>query len=133
MTHLLDTNNCSTYLRGRSGLWHRFIQYGGGLAVSSISLGELYTGAFRRSNPDSVLDALGNDLLLNIAVLDFDAVCARRFGKTRATMLSVGVVVDPVDLMIGSVALVHDLTLVTHNVKDFENIPGLRVVDWLTP
>jgi predicted nucleic acid-binding protein len=35
--------------------------------------------------------------------------------------------------MIGSVALVNDLTLVTHNTKDFENIPGLRLQDWLTP
>jgi tRNA(fMet)-specific endonuclease VapC len=33
--------------------------------------------------------------------------------------------------MIASVALVHDLTLVTHNTKDFENIPDLRVEDWL--
>jgi tRNA(fMet)-specific endonuclease VapC len=35
--------------------------------------------------------------------------------------------------MIASVALVHDLTLVTHNVSDFKNIPDLHVVDWLKP
>jgi tRNA(fMet)-specific endonuclease VapC len=38
-----------------------------------------------------------------------------------------------VDLMIGCVALVHNLTLVTHNTADFQNIPGLRLDDWLTP
>ena len=37
------------------------------------------------------------------------------------------------DLMIGSVALFHNLTLVTHNTADFQNIPGLRLDDWLTP
>jgi len=36
-------------------------------------------------------------------------------------------------LMIGSVALVYDLTLVTHNTTDFQNIPGLRLEVWLTP
>ena len=33
--------------------------------------------------------------------------------------------------MIASVALVHDLTLVTHNTADFQRIPGIRLVDWL--
>ncbi len=31
-----------------------------------------------------------------------------------------------VDLMIASVALAHDLTLVTHNTADFQHIPDLR-------
>lgn len=35
------------------------------------------------------------------------------------------------DLLIATTALTYDLTLVTHNVADFQNIPGLRVVDWL--
>jgi tRNA(fMet)-specific endonuclease VapC len=37
------------------------------------------------------------------------------------------------DLMIASVALVHDLTLVTHNTADYRSISGLRLEDWLTP
>jgi tRNA(fMet)-specific endonuclease VapC len=36
-------------------------------------------------------------------------------------------------LLIATVALVHNLTLVTHNTADFQNIPGLRLEDWLTP
>ena len=35
--------------------------------------------------------------------------------------------------MIASVALVYDLTLVTHNLVDFQVIPGLRLDDWLKP
>jgi len=37
------------------------------------------------------------------------------------------------DLMIGVSAIVHGVTLVTHNVKDFVNIPGLQIEDWLKP
>ena len=33
--------------------------------------------------------------------------------------------------MIASVALVHDLTLVTHNTCDFRHVPDLRLEDWL--
>ena len=35
--------------------------------------------------------------------------------------------------LIASVALVHNLTMVTHNTKDYQNIPGLRLDDWLPP
>jgi len=35
--------------------------------------------------------------------------------------------------MIGVSAIVHGVSLVTHNVKDFINIPGLQIEDWLKP
>jgi len=35
------------------------------------------------------------------------------------------------DLLNAATALVHDLTLVTHNLQDYVNVPGLRVEDWL--
>lgn len=37
------------------------------------------------------------------------------------------------DLLNASVALVHDLTLVTHSTADYTNVPGLRLDDWLIP
>jgi tRNA(fMet)-specific endonuclease VapC len=48
-------------------------------------------------------------------------------------LLRKGIVVDAADLMIASVALVHDLTLITNNTADFRSIPDLRLDDWLTP
>jgi tRNA(fMet)-specific endonuclease VapC len=60
-------------------------------------------------------------------------VCVRKFGTVRAQRLQVGISVSRLDLLIASVALVHDLTLVTHNTADFQNIPNLRLDDWLMP
>lgn len=51
----------------------------------------------------------------------------------RGQILQRGLTVSRIDLMIASVALVHDLTLVTHNLNDFLSIPNLRLVDWLLP
>ena len=34
------------------------------------------------------------------------------------------------DLIVASIAIANDLTVVTHNTKDFANIPGLRIEDW---
>ena len=48
----------------------------------------------------------------------------RRFVDTRAA--------DAAERSL-STALVHGLTMVTHNTADYANIPGLTVVDWLIP
>jgi len=95
-------------------------------------LGELYTGAYHVDDPAPLLQKIA-DLLEDVQVLNFDHACAERFGKVRGTLLRQGISVPTADLMIAAVALVHDLTLVTNNTADFQNIPGLRLDDWLTP
>jgi tRNA(fMet)-specific endonuclease VapC len=132
MTHLLDTNICSAHMRRPGGLAHRFFQFGGGICIASIVLAELYAGAYKHPNPAKLLALIG-DLLEEVAVMDFDTNCAEQFGKLQGSLLSQGIKVPVVDLMIASVALVHDLTLVTHNVADFQHISGLRIDDWLNP
>jgi tRNA(fMet)-specific endonuclease VapC len=68
-----------------------------------------------------------------VQLLDFDEACAESLGQVRGELRQRGISVSTADLMIGVAALVHDLTLVTHNTADFRNIPGLRMVDWLLP
>ena len=133
MSFLLDTNICSMHLKRPAGLMHRFVQHSGGLYTSTIVLGELYVWAFHRSDPTPVVQRIENDLLPDIRLLDFDADCAKEFGRVRGELLQQGVSVSRMDLMIASVALVHNLTLVTHNTADYRHIPGLRLQDWLTP
>lgn len=95
-------------------------------------LAELYAGAYHVPNPLPLLQKIG-DFLQDVHVLPFDEDCAEQFGKVRGSLLQRGISVPVMDLMIASAALVHDLTLVTHNTADFRNIPGLRPDDWLVP
>jgi tRNA(fMet)-specific endonuclease VapC len=132
MTFLLDTDICSAHLRRPAGLAHRFIQYSGRLAVPTIVLAELYAGAYHRPDPAPLLERI-EDLLQDLQVLYFDELCARQFGMVRGSLLRQGLSFASVDLMIAAVALVHDLTLVTHNTPDYRNVPGLRLDDWLVP
>lgn len=130
MSFLLDTNICSKHMKGAAGLTHRFIQHSGRLAMPSVVLGELYAGAYLLNDPAPLLRQIA-DLLGFIEVIDFDPPCAEEFGKLRGVLQRRGVVVQPIDLLIASVAVAHDLTLVTNNTIHFINIPGLRLVDWL--
>jgi tRNA(fMet)-specific endonuclease VapC len=130
MNFLLDTDTCSAHMRRPAGLAHRFVQYMGGLAIPTIVLAELYAGAHKHPNTSNLLRLI-DSLLKEVIVLDFDSSCAEAFGRIRGALLRSGTVTARMDLLIASVALVHDLTLVTHNTADYQMIPGLRVVDWL--
>jgi len=132
VTFLLDTDICSAHLKRPAGLTHRFIQNAGRLFIPTIVLGELYAWAYRRANPLSLIDKIENDLLEDVAVLDYDHVCCKAFGRLRAVLAQKGRKTGRLDLMIAAVAVVHDLILVTHNTRDFQNVPGLRLEDWLT-
>lgn len=133
MSFLLDTNILSAHFRRPSGLAHRFFQHSGRLYTSSIALAELFVWANNRPNANQALHAIDQLLFEEVGVLDFDRDCAAEFGKVRVQLRRRGIEVPSVDLLIASVALAYDLTLVTHNVADFQNIPGLRLDDWLTP
>jgi tRNA(fMet)-specific endonuclease VapC len=130
MSYLLDTNICAAHFRRPAGLAHRFFQYGGGLFVPTIVLGELYAGAYHVANPAALLLKI-SDLLSDVQILDFDHDCAEQFGKVRGSLLKKGIAVPTADLMIAAVALVHNLTLVTNNTADFQHIHNLHQVDWL--
>jgi tRNA(fMet)-specific endonuclease VapC len=133
MSFLLDTNILSAHLRRPAGVAHRFFQYSGRLFTSTICLAELYVWAFSRPDPGPMLNAIEQLLNYEVSVIDFDSDCAKQFGSVRVDLRRQGIEVSTTDLMIASVALVHDLALVTHNTADFQSIPGLRLEDWLTP
>jgi tRNA(fMet)-specific endonuclease VapC len=133
MSHLLDTNICSAHLKRPAGLMHRFVQHAGRLFIPSTVLGELYAWAYRRRSAQPLLDRIENELLADVSVLDFDRQCAAEFGRVHGKLLRKGVTVSRLDLLIASTALVYDFTLVTNNRQDFQNVPGLRLEDWLQP
>lgn len=132
MSFLLDTNICSAYLRSNSRIFSRFVQYGGQLHVSIITLAELAVwirrglSASKRSNQVQHLSRLAPPIVIDMAVAD-------KFGEVRASQLSAGQLTPPMDLLIAATALAQNLTLVTHNTRHYAGVPGLRVVDWLAP
>lgn len=133
MRFLLDTNICSAYSRRPALLSHRFIQYGhDNIVISALSLAEMYSGAYQRPQAGKLLPQI-DALRAEIGVIAFDDDCAKIYGQLNGDLRLAGIVIPTIDLMIASVALAHDLTLVTHNTTDFQAIPGLRLEDWLAP
>jgi len=59
--------------------------------------------------------------------LSFDDRAAERFQDLCGQKVRIGTM----DLKIAATALVHDTLLLTANTRDFEQVPDLRVEDWL--
>ncbi len=132
MSFLIDTDICSAYLKGNRIVWNRFMQFTGGLHISAITFAELNVWVRRAGAPKSRLEAL-QALLNDLKFMEVDSNVAQHYGQLQAQLLDQGTPAPSMDLIIAATALVHNLTLVTHNTQDFINIPGLRTADWLTP
>jgi tRNA(fMet)-specific endonuclease VapC len=132
LSFLLDTDICSAWMKGHQTVTNRFIQYGGGLHISTVTLGELWAWVGRAKAPPRRIQRL-LDLLKEVQVLPVDELVARKFGDARAWQLDRGLSTPDLDLLNASVALLHDLTMVTHNTQDYDHVPGLKRDDWLVP
>jgi tRNA(fMet)-specific endonuclease VapC len=68
-------------------------------------------------------------LLGQLAVVTIDVSAAQEFGRLRkrAQLNKIGLV----DLLIASMALANQATIVTRNVRHFRRIPNLEVENWV--
>lgn len=60
----------------------------------------------------------------------FDDASAVEYARLRQDLRASGTPVGPNDLMIAAIAVAQDLTLVTHNVREFSRVAELKVEDW---
>ncbi len=132
MSFLLDTDICSAHVKGNRAVYTRFIQYGGRLHISTVTLGELWAWVLRaKASPRRRQKLL--DFLRIVPILPVDEAVAQKFGEVRAWQLDRGLAAPDLDLLNAAAALVHGFTLVTHNTADYANVPSLTLDDWLIP
>ncbi len=132
MSFILDTDICSAYLRAHRGVFNRFVQHSGGLYISTITLGELQVWA-RRATASPRRQHTLDRMLTEVRSVSVDTDVALMFGEIRARLLDQGVTVPVTDMFIAATAMIHDLTVATHNVRHFAPVPNLRIEDWLAP
>lgn len=99
--------------------------------TSAITVGEMVYGAYRSDRPDHFLRQLEERLWPNIRILAFNRATAETYGRLRAQLEQAGTPLAEPDLRIAAIALTHDLTIVTGNVRHFSRVAGLRTENWL--
>ncbi|MGH9802879.1 MAG: type II toxin-antitoxin system VapC family toxin [Blastocatellia bacterium] len=133
MKYLLDTNVCVNAIHQTvPKLTARFLLVPNrDKVVCSVVRYELFYGAYksqRRSTSLPIIEAFLSQYLN----LDFDESAARVCGELRTDLECKGTPIGPYDLQIAAIALTHNLTLVTHNTREFSRVPNLILEDWET-
>ena len=131
MNYLLDTNICIYFLNKVSeNLTRRFNAVNPGqIALCSIVKAELFYGAVKSGNPPKNLNTL-HEFLSRFYSFSFDDSAAETYGRIRSCLEKAGTPIGPNDLCIAAIAITNDLTLVTHNRKEFDRVEGLKSEDW---
>jgi tRNA(fMet)-specific endonuclease VapC len=130
LAYLLDTDICIHALKKRNAaLLDAFTAHDGRMAVSDVTLYELYYGAERYDDPAARI-AILESFAARLEILPFDTRAALHAGNIRATLEHQGQMIGAYDLMIAAIARSQGLVLVTGNVREFERVEGLRVERW---
>jgi tRNA(fMet)-specific endonuclease VapC len=126
--YLLDTDWIVDILNGQEKAIHTVLELApAGLALSIITYGELYEGAAFARNPDPALAGL-RSFLKGKPVLPLTQPIMERFAHIRGSLpRSIRQQIGDLDILIAATCLTHNLTLLTRNIKDFQQIPTLKL------
>lgn len=132
MKILLDTNICVYMIKNKPIIvrerFERFVS--GDIAVSSITAAELQYGVEKSAAKEKNALALGA-FLLPLEIVPFDLNSALVYGKIRAELERQGKPIGGMDMLIAAQAIAQGLTLITHNLKEFQRISGLNCETWV--
>ena len=131
MTFVLDTDVCS-YLVKRShpALIERVREFAPReLKVSVVTLYELEYGIHRSGRPEP-LRRVVEAFLGNLEILPWTAGAATEAAAVRAELVAAGNPIGAHELLIAGHARSLGATLVTHNLREFSRVAGLRLADW---
>jgi tRNA(fMet)-specific endonuclease VapC len=131
MTYLVDSDICIYAMKhAHPSLQRTWMAHdAGSIGVPAIVKGEMLTGAMKSRNP-AVAVAKVLEFLGPFEVLAFDDGCAVHYAAMRARLERTGKPIGPNDCLIAATALASGRILVTHNVREFSRVPGLKIEDW---
>ena len=134
--YVLDTNIITYHQRMDITVTRRIQQTDPGeVATTIVTLYEQLRGRLalvnRKQSEASLIKAFEelrstHFYYCKVQVLQFDAAAAVEYRSLLQQKIRIGVQ----DLRIAAIVLAHKATLITSNLRDFQQIPDLQIADW---
>jgi tRNA(fMet)-specific endonuclease VapC len=96
------------------------------IAISLVTVAEVYEDAFTYANPGAHLQAF-RDFLSHFELLNLNLAIMERFAEIRSYLRRRGELISDFDILLGATALHYDLIVLTENKRHFKRIPDLKL------
>lgn len=135
MLVLLDTDICIHLINRRSGFERVLRRLSGRsfgeVCISAITVSELRYGVAKSAKRSENTAAL-EEFLSRFELLDYPVAAAERYGQVRNELERSGKPIGNNDLLIAAHALAVGAPVATGSKTEFERVPRLKVLDWLS-
>lgn len=129
---MLDTNICIYILRDRPIALLKKLNSAGDISISSIVYAELLFGIeFSPKKSQQLRSEQLKSFLQHLTIVPWDENAAVHYSQIRARLKKDGILIGNMDMLIGSHARSLSVDLITNNIKEFNRIPGLKIVNWV--
>jgi tRNA(fMet)-specific endonuclease VapC len=131
MKYLLDTNICIAILKNSDLAVIQKLKEltPDQIVICSLVKAELLYGARKSQSVEQNLSLLSK-FFDQLESLPFGDSSTDFYGTQRSILEKAGTSIGNADLMIASIALAHNLTVVTRNQREFLRVQNLRVEVW---
>ena len=129
MIYMLDTDTVSFLVRKNpSVIKNLIIHEDDEICISAITYAELCFGLEKKGSErlfDEVKTIMGK-----LSIVDFDNTQSELYGKIRLELEKSGTSLGDMDMLIAVATVSAGAILVSHNVRHFSKIKGIKVEDW---
>ena len=126
---MLDTDTVSLLVRKNPLAVKNLVKHENDeICISAITYAELSFGLEKKGS-----EKLFNEvsaILGKLSIIDFNSSQSELYGKIRLKLEKSGTPLGDMDMLIAAAALSAGAILVSHNVKHFSKIEGIKVEDW---
>lgn len=125
--YLIDSDILIYFLKGKQEVVEKLSQIPiDDLYISRINYTELIYGAYNSAKINQNLKVI-EPFLESFIVLEYTKASSLIFAKEKARLKKSGNIIADMDLMIASIAIENDCTLISNNMKHFERIQNLEL------
>lgn len=128
---IVDTDILSMYMKGNTNVIKNFESYineHGFVYISRLTVLEILGGLKAKNAIKQIADF--RNVLKKHQILELTEISVEISSDIFAQLCKKGRHSGNYDILIAGIAMANDLTLSTNNLKDYENIDGLALVNW---